>query len=108
MRFRLRSRRPTEADTTPGKPVNGFEILDKVVALPVSTWHYKSDPPGVYHLGPMAQDWKAAFGLGDTDKRIPVVDANGVAMVSIQALHHLITDLQNEVAELRTQVDKLS
>ncbi|MEV5710491.1 tail fiber domain-containing protein [Actinoallomurus sp. NPDC052274] len=83
-----------------GEPVNGYDILDKVASLPISTWRYKWEPGHVRHLGPMAQDWYATFGLADTDTAIPCVDANGVAMVAIQALYRRITDLENELTEL--------
>ncbi|WP_433351722.1 tail fiber domain-containing protein [Microtetraspora malaysiensis] len=92
-------------DDAPPEPypgaVNGYEILAKVAELPVSTWRYEWEPDGVRHLGPMAQDWKAAFDFGQPDTRIPAVDANGVALVAIQALYRLVVDLQNQVDELR-------
>lgn len=49
----------------------------------------------------MAQDFAAAFGLGSTDRRINMVDANGVCMASIQALHRRLVELELEVAQLR-------
>jgi hypothetical protein len=82
------------------EPVDGYEILEKLAALPISTWNYTSDPPSVRHLGPMAQDFMAAFGLGDDDKVIHHVDANGVMMVAIQALYRKVADLEAEVARL--------
>ncbi|WP_343067192.1 tail fiber domain-containing protein [Streptomyces rectiverticillatus] len=87
--------------------VHGFDVLRKVVEMPVSTWRYRSDPPGVRHLGPMAQDWWAAFGLGDSDRRISPVDANGVALVCVQALHRLLVETQKEVGALRGEVARL-
>ena len=86
------------------EPVDGYEILETLAALPISTWNYKSDPPSVRHLGPMAQDFMAAFGLGSDDKVINLVDANGVVMVSIQALHRRLRDLETEVAALRARL----
>ncbi len=86
---------------TPVGTVNGFAVLDTVAALPVSTWRYLWEPEGVRHLGPMAQDWHAAFGFNQDDTRIPVVDGLGVALVSIQALHRHVEELQDEVARLR-------
>jgi len=86
-------------------PVNGFEILDKVLALPISAWSYTFDDPSVRHIGPMAQDWAAAFGLGDTDRMIDMVDANGITLVCIQALHRRIAELQEEVTRLRDRLD---
>lgn len=83
--------------------VNGFEVLAAVVDLPVSTWRYVWEADGVRHLGPMAQDWRASFGLGTDDRTICCTDANGVALVAIQALHRELADLRREVKELRTQ-----
>ncbi|MGP3976495.1 tail fiber domain-containing protein [Streptomyces sp. 8N114] len=85
-------------------PVNGHHVLEQVVRLPVSTWRYHWDPPHVRHLGPMAQDWWAAFEVGEDDRTICCTDANGVAMVAIQALHRQLEDLRSEVAALREQV----
>ena len=82
------------------EPVDGYEILDKLVALPISTWNYTWDPPTTRHLGPMAQDFMATFGLGDDDKVINMVDANGVNMVAIQALHRKIQALEARIADL--------
>jgi hypothetical protein len=84
-------------------PVNGYQVLEQVVQLPVSTWRYHWDPPHVRHLGPMAQDWWKAFGVGENDRTICCTDANGVAIVAIQALHRELTELRNEVAALRAR-----
>ncbi|MEU7513767.1 tail fiber domain-containing protein [Streptomyces sp. NPDC042898] len=84
-------------------PVNGYQVLEQVVRLPVSTWRYHWDPPHVRHLGPMAQDWWKAFGVGENDRTICCTDANGVAIVAIQALHRELTELRGEVAALRAQ-----
>jgi hypothetical protein len=84
-------------------PVNGYEILDKLAALPVSTWNYIADGAAVRHLGPMAQDFKAAFGLGESDKMINIVDANGVLMVAVQALYRRVQALEAEVEALRSE-----
>ncbi len=82
-------------------PVNGYEILEKLATLPISTWNYVFDDTTVRHLGPMAQDFAAAFGLGDNDKVINVVDANGVLMVAVQALYRKVQALEAEVEDLR-------
>ena len=68
-------------------------ILAKLVALPVSTWNYIGEDPSVRHLGPMAQDFKAAFGLGDTDQMISMVDANGVlrGVLTIEQVRRALT-----------------
>lgn len=84
-----------------GEPVNGFEVLERVAGLPISTWRYQWEAPQVRHLGPMAQEWAATFGLGEGDTTIATVDASGVALVSIQALYRLVGELREEVADLR-------
>ncbi|PNE34827.1 hypothetical protein AF335_08570 [Streptomyces eurocidicus] len=93
----------TAATTGPAKAVNGHKVLEEVLRLPVSTWRYHWDPPDVRHLGPMAQDWHAAFGLGDNNVTISATDTNGVALVCIQALHRRIEDLTAQVETLREQ-----
>jgi hypothetical protein len=92
---------PDRVEAPTAEPVNGFDILEKLAALPVSTWNYKFDPPSVRHLGPMAQDFAAAFGLGSDDRSIAFVDANGVLIVAVQALYRRVRQLEAEVAELR-------
>ena len=45
--------------------VNPRDVLDKVAALPLARWNFKA-APGLDHIGPMAQDFHAAFGLNGT------------------------------------------
>ena len=85
--------------------VSGLEVLERLAALPISTWNYKADDPGVRHMGPMAQDFHGAFGLGDDDRTINLLDANGVVMVAIQALCRRVQQLEAEVASLRGSGD---
>ena len=61
------------------------EILSLVSELPVSQWEYK-DAVGETHIGPMAQDFYAAFGLGASETGISTIDTAGVALVAIKAL----------------------
>lgn len=66
--------------------VNGEAVLEKLASTPISTWRYKEEAANVRHIGPTAQDFRAAFGLGDTDKAIAGIDADGVSLAAIQAL----------------------
>ncbi|MGW5051362.1 tail fiber domain-containing protein [Actinokineospora sp. NPDC004072] len=75
-------------------PVNGHEILDKVVELPISTWRYQWEPEGTRHLGPMAQDWQQVFGLSADGRTIPLVDAIGVLLTAVQALARRVAELE--------------
>ena len=62
-------------------------VLDRVVAMPLATWNYKEQDDSIRHMGPMAQDFHAAFGLGVSDKLIDTVDPDGVALAAIQGLN---------------------
>jgi hypothetical protein len=77
-----------------------FQILEHLSKLPLATWNYKTQRPEVRHLGPTAQDFYGAFGLGDDDKYISMVDADGVALAAIQGLYVLVKEKE---AEIRTQ-----
>jgi hypothetical protein len=99
------------------RAVDARDVLDKVAALPISRWNYKADPDSP-HLGPMAQDFHAAFGVGPDEKHIATVDADGVALAAIQGLNlkveaqqtalqerdARIARLESELAELRSLV----
>jgi hypothetical protein len=93
------------------RTVNGTLILEKVVALPMTEWDYK-DTPGIRHLGPMAQDFHAAFGLNGPDNtHISIVDEGGVALAAIQGLNQkLVEELKHrdaENADLKSRLEKL-
>jgi hypothetical protein len=81
--------------------VDADAVLERVMALPITTWSYRSEDPSVRHLGPMAQDFKASFGLGSTDLAIFQIDADGVALTSIQALGQRLRAAEAENAVLR-------
>jgi len=78
------------------------EILAKVSALPVTTWRYTNSP--VPHIGPMAQDFKAAFDLGEDDKHISAGDGIGVALAAIQGLHELVQEKDSEITALKREL----
>ncbi|MFN3409175.1 MAG: tail fiber domain-containing protein [Limisphaerales bacterium] len=89
------------------RPVNPAQVLDKVLALPLQEWIYQADPKRSRHLGPMAQDFHAAFGLGQDDTSIATVDADGVALAAIQGLNQKVESREQktemEMAELRAE-----
>ena len=99
--------------------VNARAVLDKVAALPVSTWNYKAQTNSIRHIGPTAQDFKAAFDVGESDTGITTVDADGVALAAIQGLNQKLDEqlrakdaeirtLRNELAELKRLVSTLA
>ena len=87
--------------------VNPRAILDRLAALPIQSWNYKSEPEAVRHLGPTAQDFRSAFGLGTDDKSISTVDADGVTMAAIQALYQQNRELLDEVRQLRARLARV-
>lgn len=85
--------------------VDPSEILAKVRAMPVSAWTYKHDAEdGIRHIGPMAQDFYAAFGTGRDDKGISSLDGAGVALAAIQALSDENAALRDRLLRLETQI----
>jgi hypothetical protein len=82
------------------KPVNGNDILQKISSLNINEWNFKAQSDNVTHIGPSSQDFYNAFGLGESDKTISTIDADGVALAGIQALLEKIEKLEARVAEL--------
>ena len=89
------------------RPVDTRKVLAGVVAMPISTWRYNTQDEKYRHMGPMAQDFRAAFGLGETDKGIDDIDAQGVALAAIQGLHAQLQDKEAEIAALRARIASL-
>jgi len=67
-------------------PVDIYGILARLATIPVEAWNYEAQPAAIRHIGPMAQEFAAAFGVGEDDRHINMVDAYGVTLASIQAL----------------------
>jgi hypothetical protein len=78
-------------------PLDTQEVLKKVSALPVTAWRYKHDPTRSY-IGPMAQDFHAAFGLGFDDEHISTLDTDGVALAAIKGLIEELRERKNRSA----------
>jgi hypothetical protein len=88
------------------QPVSPLAILQKVVALPVSRWNYKADSTSD-HIGPMAQDFYAAFNVGPDDKHIATVDEEGVALAAIQGLNQELEAQAAQAREKDAQIQEL-
>jgi len=108
-------------------PVNGEEVLNKLAAVPVQKWNYKwENDNDVPNIGPMAQDFKAAFYPGRDDKSITTLEFDGVELAAIQGLNQKVeagsqnaevrmqkleaenTALKQSLAELKALVEKLA
>ncbi len=88
-------------------PVDGVAILNALAGIPIETWNYNTQAESIRHMGPMAQDFYAAFGLGETALGISTVDADGVALAAIQGLYSVVQEQQAENAALQERVAAL-
>ena len=58
-------------------------------------------------MGPMAQDFHRAFGLGDRDTEIVTIDADGVALAAIQGLNAKVEQLDQRLREKDAALEDL-
>lgn len=80
------------------EPLDGQDVLERVAALSVASWRYKTDE--ARHVGPMAQDFAAAFGLGDDETHVAPSDVAGVGLVAVQALYERLRAAEARGLEL--------
>lgn len=88
-------------------PVDSRSILQKVLQLPVTNWNYKVDSANIRHIGPMAQDFYSAFGVGADDEHINSVDTSGVAFAAIQGLNEELKDRDKKIESQQQQINSL-
>jgi hypothetical protein len=88
--------------------VDARDVLQRVVAMPITTWKYNSEVSGARHMGPMAQDFYAAFGLGDDDRHVTSIDEDGVAFAAIQGLHAEVVERDRTIKELTDRAAELT
>lgn len=87
--------------------VEGRDVLARLANIPIATWNYKSQQPDIRHMGPTAQDFSAAFGLGENDTTINSVDADGVSLAAIQGLYELLQQQQQQIEMQQAQIHAL-
>jgi len=76
--------------------------------MPVQSWNYKwESDTNTPHLGPMAQDFKAAFYPGRDDKSISTLEFDGVELAAIQGLNQKLEQKETDLAELKQKNDLL-
>jgi hypothetical protein len=80
-------------------------ILGKVAALKIQRWSYRRT--AARHVGPFAEDFHAAFGLGDGSRTISLVDVGGINLVAVQALARRVVTLEDERTALRAEFEAL-
>jgi hypothetical protein len=88
-------------------PVDGRALLARLTELPIATWNYKADATKSPHIGPMAQDFHAAFGLGADDTHLAPKDLAGVALVGVKELYKMIEDREATIIQQQTEIAEL-
>ncbi|MFH0909885.1 MAG: tail fiber domain-containing protein [bacterium] len=88
-------------------PIDVVDILERVAAMPITTWNMKTQDLAIRHIGPMAQDFHTAFPVGEDERYIPSSDADGVALAAIQGLYRVVQEQRKEIELLRGEVEKL-
>jgi hypothetical protein len=95
-------------------PVEPRQVLATLAGLPINVWSWASESQSVRHLGPMAQDFAAAFRLGRDDVTVAPMDMTGVALAAVQGLHQellekdaIIQDLTSRLIALEASVSSL-
>ena len=81
----------------------GEEVLMRLRSVPVTTWNYKTQDRSIRHMGPTAQDFRAAFGLGESELLINTVDIDGVNLAAVKALEARSTAQQARISELEAR-----
>jgi hypothetical protein len=75
------------------QPVDSQAVLAKLAAIPIAHWQYNWEENGeTPNIGPMAQDFKAAFFPGRDDKSISTLEFDGVELAAIQGLNQKLEE----------------
>jgi len=84
-------------------PLDGASILDRVAEMPITEWRYKDDPSGARHIGPVAQDFHDAFGLGNDERALAATDLAGVALAAIQELERRLSEVERRLEQAESR-----
>jgi hypothetical protein len=71
---------------TLGAEADGAAFLAALRVLPISRYTINADTDATPHLGPSGRDFRAAFGLGDSDTKLATADLAAAALVAVKAL----------------------
>jgi hypothetical protein len=85
------------------RELDGDDVLARIGRMPVTEWSYLAQDDAIRHIGPTAQDFHAAFGLGEDPLRIGTLDADGVALAGVKALEARTRSLPERAATLETE-----
>lgn len=89
------------------REVDAEDVLGKIARMPIREWNYKAQDASIRHLGPTAQDFRAAFGLGESDTTITTTDIDGINLLAVQALERRTREQAKEIEALRAELAAL-
>jgi hypothetical protein len=96
----------TRTAKTDVSSVDPRTVLDSVETLDIATWAYTAED-NARHMGPMAEDFYEAFGLGPDEEHITSVDADGVALAAIQGLSQKLDEAHEEIDTQAERIENL-
>lgn len=89
------------------KKLDNEIILSKIDKMPVTEWNYKGNDT-VKYIGPVAQDFYAAFQLGGTDSLgINSICIDGVNMAGVKGLIERTNKMKDTIALLKQSIEEL-
>jgi len=89
-------------------PVDPEAVLEGVGEMEIATWEYRDgdgEGQGVRHVGPMAEEFHDVLDVGDSDEHINSIDADGVALASVQGLARRLEEREARIDE---QCDRIA
>jgi trimeric autotransporter adhesin len=89
------------------RPVSGRAVLRKLQSLRIDSWRYAGERQGIRHMGPMAQGFYRAFGLGADNKHIASVDADGVSLAATKGLAQAVERQRSRLRSQGRQIESL-
>ncbi len=89
------------------RTLEGKEMLEKVLQLPIKRWSYKAQDPSIEHIGPMAQDFYPLFKVGEDPLKISTIDPPGIALAAIQGLYQVVQEQKAENDEMKRELNDL-
>lgn len=89
------------------RAIDPVVVLEQLTTMPISEWTMIGDAAATPHIGPTAQDFHAAFGLGENDTTINSADAQGVALAAIQGLYAVVQEQSAQIEALQRELEGL-
>lgn len=89
-------------------PIDTSALLDRLALMPIFTYHFKNSKDHALFLGPTAQDFAAAFRLGDgNDTMINGANIEGVAVAAAKGLYEKLKQDEATIAADHTKIAAL-